>query len=121
MSDEPVCIRKAGTLEEASIIVAWLADQGVEAHIADADNPGVIAFGITDPEGIMVFVKDQATAERAGTLLMDHDNEHESTETGGDVDVTCDACGETFHCDADMTGKTQECPKCGAYVDVGSE
>ena len=52
MSNEPVCIRKAHSLEEASIVVAWLAEQGVESQIADPDNPGVMAFGVTDPDGI---------------------------------------------------------------------
>ena len=56
MANEPVCVRRAATLEEASIIVAWLAEHDIDARIADPGNPGVMAFGVTDPDGIEVYV-----------------------------------------------------------------
>ena len=118
MAQEPVCIRHANNLEEASIIVAWLADQGVEAHIADPDNPGVMAFGVTDPEGIEVYVKDEATAQRARKLLEEHDRSKESRDATGDVSISCEACGNSYGFTADQRGSTQECPECGAYIDV---
>ncbi len=120
MSNEPVCIRKAHSLEEASIVVAWLAEQGVDAQIADPDNPGVMAFGITDPDGIEVFVKDQATAERAEALLKEHDSRKAPESTNGEIEMTCNGCGKTLHFSTDLAGTTQECPECGAYLDVAS-
>ena len=120
MSTEPVCVRRTSTLEEASIIVAWLADNDVEAQIADPDSPGVMAFGITDPEGIEVYVKDQAAATKAKALLEEHDRKHHEGHDGPDIELTCEACGQQLHFSADYAGTTQECPECGAHVDVGS-
>ena len=51
MPSEPICVRRAATIEEAEIIVAWLDERGVMATIFDPSNPGVAAFGVTDLEG----------------------------------------------------------------------
>jgi len=118
MANEPVCIRHAATLEEASIIVAWLAENDVDAKIADPDNPGVMAFGVTDPEGIEVYVKDDETAARAKALLREHDARDRAADDGDELTVTCEGCGGTFHFPAGQAGTTQECPECGAYLDV---
>lgn len=120
MANEPVCVRRAYTLEEASIIVAWLAEQGIEAKIADPGNPGVMAFGITDTEGIEVYVKDQATADKALSLLKKHQEQHGHDVVGPEIEMTCDACGRKLHFPAGAKGTTQECPECGAHVDVGA-
>jgi hypothetical protein len=118
MANKPVCIRSTASLEEASIIVAWLATQGVEAQIADPGNPGVMAFGVTDPEGIEIYVKDEETAQTARKLLKEHDQEKGKAHHPGSVEMTCDSCGTKTRFSADTRGTTQECPECGAYMDV---
>ena len=98
MNSDPVCIRRTGTVEEAEILVAWLDAKGVTATIADPDSTGVFAFGVTDTEGVEIYVADEESAKRAKTLLAEHDKERDeaasqeaSSET---VDVKCGECGQ---------------------------
>jgi len=122
MSSKPICIRHTATVEEADILVAWLAERDIKATITDRDNPGAFAFGVTDTEGIEVFVANEEIARRAKELLAEHDREHatehgaESAETA--VEVTCEECKCACSFPADQRGTVQECPECGAYVDV---
>lgn len=120
MPKEPVCIRRCGTVEEASIIVGWLKDQGVEARIVDPANPGVMAFGVTDPEGIEIYVADEAAADRAADLLDTHDQTRaaELVSSGEIVEVVCDKCGSTNTFSPEDRGTVQECHDCGEYVDI---
>ena len=48
MNEGPIVVRRVGTVEEADLIVAWLDINGVEAAVLDRDNPGTLAFGVTD-------------------------------------------------------------------------
>jgi hypothetical protein len=120
MTTEPICIRRAGTVEEADIVVAWLADQGIETTIVDRSNPGVLAFGVTDIEGIAICVADQQIADRAMELLTEHDRLAKQAAGGSadGVDLTCEECGKTVTANPGAADTTLECPHCGAYVDV---
>ena len=119
MNTDPVCVRRTGTIEEAEVIVAWLDDQGVQATVVGRDNPGVFAFGVTDEDGVAIFVPDQSTADRAGKLLAQHDQK--GGDTAGDeklVDMACEECGESNAFSVDLRGSVQQCSSCGAYLDI---
>ena len=122
MANEPILIRRTNTVEEADIIVAWLEERGVKATVPDRDNPGVLAFGVTDVEGIEIYVADAETAERARTLLVQHDRERgaESATAGlaDYVEVTCEECGQVNSFASDALGSVQECSQCGAFLDM---
>ncbi len=122
MPNEPVCIRRVGTMEEAEIIVAWLDEQGVQATVVDPNNPGVMAFGTTDAEGITICVAEAEKADRAKVLLAEHDKKHEhdsaTAAAGSCIDVTCEPCGRVNSFPADAGASVQECSGCGAYLDV---
>ena len=124
MNSNPVCIRRTGTVEEAEILVAWLDAKGVKATIADPDSTGVFAFGVTDTEGVEIYVADEETAKRAKTLLAEHDKERDaaasqeaSSET---VDVKCGECGQINAFRPEQRGTVQECEECNAFIDVPS-
>ena len=125
MSSKPICIRKASTIEEAEVIVAWLEDQGIQAQIPDRDNPGVFAFGVTDVEGVEIFVADEEMAERARTLLIEHGKQHDQAadqDTAGTaIEVTCGECSHVASFHPDKAGSVQQCPGCNAYLDVPGE
>ncbi len=122
MPGDPVCIRKVNSVEEAEIIAAWLEERGVEATVVDSSNPGVMAFGVTDLEGVAIYVADVETADRAKSLLAEHDEEHAAvTVTGSGVetmDVTCPECGRVGSFPVELRGTVQECPTCGTHIDV---
>lgn len=116
---EPICIRRTSTMEEAEIIVAWLADNGLTARIVDQANPGVFAFGMTDHEGIAVCVSDAESAGRARTLLEEHDrNSAARWANAKPIAVSCEDCGAANEFPAKLAGSVQECVACHAYIDV---
>ena len=120
MANGPICVHKATTVEQADIIVAWLAEQGVTATIPDRDSFGTFAFGATDTEDVQICVADEATAERARALLAEHQKGHPAPADahGAMVEVACEECKEMCSYPAEQRGSVQECPHCGAYVDV---
>ena len=119
MTDPPVCIRRVNTLEEAQLLVAWLDDYEIDATVVGAQNPGSLAFGISDFEGIGVFVTGGSAAERAGELLAEHDARSPASEPDEEsLDATCDECGEVTTFQRGEVGTVQTCAACGAFVDV---
>ena len=122
MPPEPICIRRAATIEEAEIIVAWLDERGVMATILDPSNPGVAAFGVTDLEGVAICVKDQNAANLARTFLVAHDRDRataaQSAESTTASEVACEECGKGVTTESRAPGTTLECPHCGAFVDA---
>ena len=119
MVHEPVCVHRAASLEEASIVRAWLEDQGIHTVVEDPANPGVLAFGVTDSEGIAVYVSDPLRAKEAEKLLADHQRQRRLDVIGeGEVLVRCEGCGATLHFQAGARGTVQECGECGAFLDI---
>jgi hypothetical protein len=122
MPNEPVCIRRAVTVEEASIVVSWLQEHGIAAQVVDPSNPGVFAFGVTDPEGIEIYVADDDTARRAEAVLKEHDAEvtaHLAQHMHDPpIQITCSECGKTNSFAPSQAGSVQDCHHCGSYVDV---
>ena len=84
-----------------------------------------MAFGVTDTEGIEIFVADAETAERAKVALAEHDEQHaledEETETVGMIDVICEECKHVNSFSSDEAGTVQECSECGGFLDVPGE
>lgn len=121
---DPVLIHRTATLEEAEILIAWLDEQGVKATVLDPDSTGVFAFGVTDPEGVEIYVSDETTAERAKALLAARREEHAEAAPGQaasvPLEVKCDECGQVNSFEPGLAGTVQECAECGAYVDVPS-
>ncbi len=119
MADNPICIRRTHTSEEADIIVAWLAEHGIEAHVSDPENPGVMAFGATDTEGIAVCVADEDVAVQAKAKLAEHDREVERAHrSDAPIQINCDECGAPATFPPDAAGTVQQCDACRAYIDV---
>lgn len=125
MSTDPVCVRRANNIEEAELIVAWLDECDIEATVVGGQNPGALAFGVSDFEGIGVFVSDATTADRARTLLSEHDAQHAKAATTTPpqegIHVTCDECGADNAFAATERGKVQTCKACGAFLDISDD
>jgi hypothetical protein len=119
---DPICIRRTASLEEAEILIAWLDERGVQAMVLDPDSTGVFAFGVTDTEGVEVYVADEETAEQAKALLAEHDKEREESAAevseAPPIEVECEECGQINSFEPDQAGTVQECVECGAYIDV---
>ena len=113
MPGEMKTVYRAGSLEEADIIVAWLNAQGIPA----LDLPAVYT-----PLGIEVCVPDPEQAQRAVAALTDHYKRQ--SEANGPVrllKVLCEECGKTSSFPYAQRGLVQRCPHCGAHIDVLDE
>jgi hypothetical protein len=113
----------AATMEEADIIVAWLADRGVDASVRDRNVASTLTFGVagTSTSGAEVIVQDEETAARATALLKEHTPTAAEDDAGDHpefVEAVCDECGARSSFPYDARGKVEDCPECGCYLDV---
>jgi Putative prokaryotic signal transducing protein len=125
---DPVHIYDAATNQDASLIKMYLERNGIEAfEVEDTSLAGVWLFGLLP--GIhrpRVWV-DRANAERAKTLIEEYEDElHDRNAANGvasddaePLHVVCEDCNKASDFPASKRGTTQDCPHCGAYVDVG--
>lgn len=127
MTEEPLLIRRATSEEEAQLIVAWLDEHGVEATIPGRQSTGVLAFGITDDEGVGIYVANEQSARQAQGLLAEHDRQQAAVAARAsgvtEIKTRCEECNHVVSFAVELAGSVQTCPNCGAYVDVpdGSE
>ena len=111
----------ASGVEEADLIVAWLADEGVNAWVKDrlmvATNFGTLAIA---PIGVEVVVGDRETADRAAKLLAERDRQIAMSygEVDKTVEAQCEECGSLSTWLARSGSRVEQCPKCRAYLDV---
>ncbi|ELP33692.1 putative signal transducing protein [Rhodopirellula baltica] len=110
---------------EAHAIVTWLRSNGVRAYAVE-DNSGVslFAFGtISQFHKPQVFV-EESDLQRAGDLLRQFESQRDRRRADLDnapaIKSECEECGVTSEFPASQDGTTQNCPKCNAFMDVGT-
>jgi hypothetical protein len=113
-------VYQAVNINEADIIVAWLAKHGIQALTKDEYVvTALVPFGAG---GVHVCVVDPDDAERARTLLEKHANEIKRREAyaegSGVAMVTCPECGVSNEFAPETRGDVAACPDCGAYIDI---
>ncbi len=123
MPRDQICVCTAPTLEEAYVVVAWLASQGVDAYVNDRHLFGTYAWIMSAfaPRGVEVVVFDQSLAVRAVDLLQEHQAALSADRADAPptpVEATCENCDATATFPAPSRGRVENCPKCGAYMDV---
>ena len=123
---DPKCVHVEHNLARARLIVAWLGSHGIPAEVMDEMTlggfeglvsilPSKLSF-----RGVEVWVLDPADADRARQLLAEHAAELQAARAGrtGEVEAVCEECGDATTFPAEEQGTVQECPHCGAYLDV---
>jgi hypothetical protein len=118
-----ICVYRASDVAEADIVSAWLADQGINAHVTNR-NPAMNLYvpSVVSPKGIEVFVVDPDQAERAKALVHDHlEQRKEKTDkpaSGRTIEAVCEECTVVTRFPFQQRGTVQTCPHCGQYIDV---
>jgi hypothetical protein len=106
------------------MLVAWLGQQGIEAHVKDrhmiATHPWISSA--IAPKGVEVLT-DREAAASAVELLRRRQAEMAAEAKKNDrpttpVQATCEDCGAISTFPAKSRGRVAECPECGAYIDV---
>jgi hypothetical protein len=117
------CVYRAASVEEADIIVAWLAERSVQAFVKDRHAIGTIylAFAAA-PKGVEVCVLDPAQAGEARKLLQMHFDElshrPQPVPPGKVFRAVCEECGRPTDFPSELYGSVQTCPNCRANMDV---
>ena len=122
---DPVAVYNAANNLEAVFVRDALVAAGVEAFfVEDVSQVGVWAFGlIPEIHKPQVWV-DRSDVERKPVLdeferrSRELRPEDAKEQTGSQAEVVCEECGRTTSFPAAQSGSVQQCPHCGAYVDV---
>ncbi len=123
MSGEMVCVHRAATVSEADIVTAWLEEQGIPAFVKNRLTAETLPIEThLTRRGVEVCVADDVTAERAKSLLSEHDQKVEELHPPPVddllMDTTCNECKAVLSFPLSSAGSTEECPNCGGYIDI---
>jgi hypothetical protein len=122
---DPKCVHVDHNLARARLIAGWLGGHGIPADVMDEMTlggfeglvsilPAKLSF-----RGVEVWVIDPADADRARQLLADKAAEIQAKKSRtGTVEARCEDCGRSSTFPAAQQGSIQNCPHCGAMVDV---
>jgi hypothetical protein len=125
---ETVFVVESSRIAEA--VVGLLAANGIAAEVfTDATQtiaePVTGVSEVSPAERFEIRVSVPAKAEEARTLLTSAENaaimqkiREQRQQRTGTVTATCEECGESSEWPADTMGTTDNCPNCGAYMDI---
>jgi hypothetical protein len=125
---DPIAVYDAATNVEAQLIKLALNEAGVEAFAAeDVSTAGIWMFGtlpgINKPQ-VWISSEDR---DRALAVLQEYERGNaeryraagqRKRHLGPEIEVLCEDCGRTAKFPSSQHGSIQDCPHCGAYVDV---
>jgi hypothetical protein len=124
--EHPIAVYTAASNVEAHLVCSMLINEGVEAAAVDDDSRAAVwelglLRNIHKPQ---VWV-DRTDAERARPLLAEYDRQLAQRQQAGSdvalVDAECEECGKSSSYPSSRWGFVEVCPKCGAFVDVGTD
>lgn len=122
MPRNPHCVYEAANVDEADIVVAWLADRGIKSVVPDRETTRTLGLPNVVPGGVEVCVADEAQLAEATALVVEHEQalaRHVAAASRtGTLSVVCDSCGKRFEVEAREAGHVVDCPHCSEYVDV---
>jgi DNA-directed RNA polymerase subunit RPC12/RpoP len=119
---DPVKVFVASSNIGAEMTCRALQAAGIEASAGEDTSPAGLWMGGTIP-GIFdagVFVS-RVDAERATAVIRELDRleAERAFAQGAEVEAVCEECGKTGRFPAVQRGTVQDCPHCGALIDVG--
>jgi hypothetical protein len=126
---DPVAVYNSRDNVEAHLMRDFLEQNGIEAYVTLDDSlAGVWMFGLLPEIHKPQVWIDQSAVEAARPLLKKFEHHQRlhatpskrSAEREGDrIKAVCEECGKTSVFGGSKNGTVQDCPHCGAYMDVG--
>ena len=122
----PVEVYGASSTQEAQLMTELLGAAGIHAELTEDVTPEGEWMGATAPNGHLsrLWVDDDK-AEEAAAVLSDYEARRDAELAARDVadavpvEARCEECGQISEFPAGEWGSVQECPDCGATMDVG--
>jgi hypothetical protein len=123
---DPIAAYNAQSNTEAHLVQQFLESEGIESSVTE-DNSlvGQWMFGLLPEIHKPQVWVNRADADRVAELLTKFEQRHRernantaAAETAA-IEVRCEGCGRTSTFAGNLQGSVQDCPHCGAFVDVG--
>ena len=127
LNQDPRCVFVAADMAGAAVMANWLTNHGIPAKVMDTMTLGGAEWLKVWPSGVSargteVWIDEPDQADEARALLAEHKTalaqKAAAAEQRGPMEVVCEECGETSVFPPSQHGSTQDCPYCGAYLDV---
>jgi hypothetical protein len=127
---DPRCVIVVEEHTTAVALAEFLTAKGFPSEVVQGGQLGKtddsLGFSETQSPGLEVRVTDPAKAGDARKLLTEHAEAvqiaraaaQRRAERTGTVTATCEECGKSSDWPAAEMGTTQDCPFCGAYMDI---
>lgn len=125
---DPKCVFVTEDPGIADVIVDSLGHEGIQAQVMNRATlgglVGLTVFSKTGvpAAGIEVWVLDEKQVPRALEVIEEFSNRRSerksANEALGDIDAKCEECGESSTFPGKLRGTVQDCPRCGAYMDI---
>lgn len=127
---DPRCVLVVKDRVAAEAVAAWLADKGFPAELAVVGEIAAPVGGLgleeVPPPELEVRVVNpdhaeparQAITEQREALAEARAVAERRAQRTGTVTATCEECGKPSEWPAAEMGTTQDCPHCGAYMDI---
>jgi hypothetical protein len=124
---DPVAAHTASSNVEAQLVCELLVQAGVAATVVeDVSTAGLWVGGtVSEIHRPQVWI-ERADSEADRKLLSDYEerqrqrrDRQQSSDFGEKVTAVCEECGRAAEFAAAQRGSIQDCPHCGAYMDVG--
>ena len=124
--DHPIAVYNAVSDLDAHLVCDMLKAGGVDAYtMEDRSQVGTWIGGYLPQIHRAEVWVDRADVGRATPLIEDAHRlaaeRRRSDASGPPIDVVCEECGKSSTFAAHRKGSVQDCPHCGAFVDVGDE
>ena len=125
---DPVHIYDAASNDDALLAQMFLDQYGIEAFdVGHSSIVGNWLLGVLPGIHKRQVWVDRADAEKARSLIQKYEEQKRSRNSGfadendrtDPIQVVCEDCGKESFFPSSQRGSTQDCPHCGAYVDVG--
>jgi hypothetical protein len=128
---DPVAVYNAANHLEAQVVCDLLNQAGIEAYLTeDVSQVGVWWGGLVSEIHKQQVWVDRSNVDQTVPFLDAYEQrrrELAETGLGGQgsevalVEAVCEECGGAATFPAAQRGSVQECPHCGAFIDVGEE
>lgn len=123
---DPIAAYNAQSNTDAHLVQQFLEGQGIESSVTE-DNSlvGQWTFGLLPEIHKPQVWVSRADAERVAellTLFEERRRERNAVDPPpgtAAIEVRCEDCGRTTTFAGNLQGSVQDCPHCGAFVDVG--
>ncbi len=127
---QPTLVYTAESTVEAQTVVQLLKDNGIPSYAQEAaegsDMAGLAALGGSSPFQPQQILVEKAAFGAAVKLLREFEKrdgssaDSDAPKSNSPIVAQCEECDASSEFPAEADGTTQTCPKCQAFMDVGS-